>query len=318
MNLIPDNVDLSQYMDGPDFKAKVRSARDFQEAVKAKLNPPKFTPKAPSMLLRKGGGIEFRPAEVTAWVGFNGHRKSMFTSQLMLDMAVQRQRVLIVSLEMDPADTMLRMVKQASGEAAPNHHTVDDFHTWTDGRLWLFDHVGNLSVDHAFALCRYFATELNGTQVILDSMMMICQSEEKLDEQKRFSTGLIRLAQETGLHIHVVTHCRKPQAGGEEKLPTRYEIRGSSAISDQSHNVMIVWMNKAKYAKLEENPNNTEAGSQPCAVIKCDKQRNGRWEGKLALWFHEPSLRFCDDRTSEVQPYAMLREEAYTPDLVTA
>lgn len=307
MNLIPDNVDLSAYMDGPDFKAQVRSAADFKGAVKAKLNPAKTAIKAPSILIEKAGGIEFRPAEVTAWVGFNGHRKSMFTSQVMLDMAIQRQRVLIVSLEMDPADTMLRMLKQASGVGMPSDRAIDEFHQWTNDRLWLFDHVGNLSVDHAFALCRYFATELKGTHVILDSMMMICQSEEKLDEQKRFSTGLIRLGQETGLHIHVITHCRKPQAGGEERLPTRYEIRGSSAISDQSHNVMIVWMNKAKYAKLEENPNDVDAGAQPCAVIKCDKQRNGRWEGKLKLWFHEPSLRFCDDRTSEVQPYAMLR-----------
>ena len=30
-------------------------------------------------------------------------------------------------------------------------------------------------------------------------------------------------------------------------------------------------MNKAKYAKLEENSNDFEALEQPCAVVKCDK-----------------------------------------------
>jgi len=308
MNFIHDDVDLSSYMEGPDFRAKVRGASEFRDAVKSRMRPKFDAVRAPSMLLEKGRGIEFRPREVTAWMGYNGHRKSMFTSQMVLDMAVQRQKTLIVSLEMDPAETLLRMVRQASGEKSPSDQTIDAFHDWTDGRIWLFDHVGNLAVDHAFALCRYFA-EMGGTQVVLDSMMMICQSEEKLDEQKLFSTGVVRLAQETGLHIHVITHCRKPQSGGEDKVPTRYDIRGSSAISDQAHNVMVVWMNKAKYAKLEAYPHDPAPHEEPCAVIKCDKQRNGKWEGKIKLWMDESSLRFCGDRMSRVMPYEFLSRE---------
>lgn len=303
MNFVPDTVDLNAYMGGPDFSAQVRNASEFQNLVLERLRPPEARERHPSMLLAKGHGIEFRPGEVTAWVGYNGHRKSMFTSQVALDLAVQRQRILIVSLEMDPADTLVRMTRQATGYAVPGRDMVVKFHEWTDDRLWMFDHVGSLSVDHAFALCRYFADVHKGTHVILDSMMMICTSEERLDEQKRFSTGLVRLAQETKMHVHVITHCRKPASGDEAKLPSRYEIRGSSAISDQAHNVMIVWMNKSKYAKLEENSNDFEAMEQPCAVIKCDKQRNGKWEGKIKLWHHEGSLRFCDDRMTAVKPY---------------
>jgi twinkle protein len=310
MHLIPDNTDLSAYMEAPPFAAKVRSAADYASAVKQKLRPPQFRKASPSLLIDKARStIEFRPGEVTAWVGYNGHRKSMFTSQAMLDMAVQGQRVLIVSLEMDPADTMERMTRQASGEAYPVDRMVDDFHRWTDNRLWLFDHVGQLSVDHALALCRYFSEVLHGTHVVLDSMMMICTSEERLDEQKRFATDLCRLAQETGLHVHVITHCRKPSGEkGEEKLPTRYDIRGSGAISDQAHNVMVVWMNKRKYEKLERNPNDIDALAEPCAVVKCDKQRKGSWEGKIALWHDGPSLRFCGDRTSPITPYSLFNE----------
>lgn len=306
---IPDSIDLNDYIEPPEFAAKVRSALDFKHAVRQKLKPEQDRIKSPTMLLGKvADGIEFRSGELTAWVGYNGHRKSMFTSQVALDLAVQDQRILIVSLEMDPSDTLARMVRQASGVECPNDRMIDKFHEWTDGRIWLFDHVGNLSVDKAFALCRYFADQHKGTHVFLDSMMMICASEEKLDEQKRFSTGLVRLAQETGLHIHVITHCRKPAAGDESKLPSRYEIRGSSAISDQAHNVMVVWMNKSKYAKLEENPNEIEALGQPCAVVKCDKQRNGRWEGKIKFFHDGSSLRFCDDRITAVQPYHLFHE----------
>ena len=308
MNLIPDNIDLSAYMDTPDFHAKVRSAKDFREQVKAALKPEERRVRSPEILLQKAQNtIEFRSVEVTAWVGYNGHRKSMFTSQLALDLAVQQQRVLIVSLEMDPKDTMTRMTRQAAGIAHPDDMAVDQFHDWTDGRLWLFDHMGAISVDHAMALCRYFKDQLAGTHVFLDSMMMICTSEERLDEQKKFSTGIVRLAQETGLHVHVITHCRKPPSGKDDNVPSRYDIRGSGAISDQAHNVIAVWMNKAKYAKLEQFPGDMEAHADPCAVVKVDKQRNGKWEGAMKLWHHEASLRFCDDRTSPVKPYAMLR-----------
>ena len=309
MKLISSSIDLNDYIEPPEFAAKVRSASDLQDEVKKRLRPEETRIHHPTMLLSKvSQGIEFRPGEVTAWVGYNGHRKSMFTSQVALDLAVQRQKVLIVSLEMDPADTMARMTRQSCGTAQPNDRMIGQFHRWTDSRLWLFDHIGNLSVDKSLALCRYFADQHKGTHVFLDSMMMICASEEKLDEQKRFATGLVRLAQETGLHIHVITHCRKPNADGESKLPSRYEIRGSSAISDQAQNVMVVWMNKAKYAKLEENASDLEANEQPCAVVKCDKQRSGKWEGKIKLWHDESSLRFCDDRTSKVLPYHLFDE----------
>ena len=304
MKLIQDDIDLSAYMDTPDFRAKVRSAADFREATKLALRPPEQAERFPEILIPNAHDtIAFRPGEVTAWVGYNGHRKSMFTTQVALDMAVQEQRVLIVSLEMQPQDTMARMTRQATGVAFPSPSMIDRFHEWTDGRLWLFDHVGTISVDHAFALCRYFRKEIGGHHVFLDSMMMICTSEERLDEQKMFSTGVCRLAQETGLHVHVITHCRKPMHG-DDKVPTRYDIRGSGAISDQAHNVMAVWMNKAKYAKLEQDPGDMDAHCEPCAVVKCDKQRGGKWEGKIKLWNDSRSLRFCEDRISEVRPYA--------------
>jgi twinkle protein len=311
MQMIPDDIDLSSYMDTPDFHAKVRSAADFRDLVKLGLRPPEKAKQYPGMLIPNAHNtIQFRPGEVTAWVGYNGHRKSMFTSQVALDMAVQGERVLIVSLEMDPAATIQRMVRQATGVAFPSDSMVDQFHDWTRGKVWLFDHIGTISVDHAFALCRYFKEQLDGTHVFLDSMMMICTSEERLDEQKKFSTGVCRLVQETGLHAHVITHCRKPMHG-DDKVPTRYDIRGSGAISDQAHNVIAVWMNKAKYAKLEQNPNDFEAAEEPCAVVKCDKQRNGKWEGKFKLWNDSRSLRFCDNRTSEVLPYRFLTEPGF-------
>lgn len=311
MDLIPDSVDLNDYLGESEFLATVRSASDFAEQVKADLDPHKPQDSAPGLLLRKTRGLlQFRPGEVTVWAGYNGHRKSMMTSQASVDLASQGERVLIASLEMLPWRTMSRITRQACGSAHPVATMIDSFHSWTDGKLWLFDHVGRIAPARALALCRYFADVHRGTHVVLDSWMMICSSEEHLDEQKQFSTDLCRLAQETGLHVHVVAHCRKPSGtGSEDKPPTRYDIRGSGAISDQAANTLIVWMNKKKFAKLDSNPNDIKAMNEPCGILRCDKQRNGAWEGSIQIWHDRASLRFCDNRTSAVEPYRFIRDQ---------
>ncbi len=309
MDLIKDSSDLNDYLGESEFHASVRSASDFADQVKADLDPHKPEDSAPGLLLRKTRRLlHFRPGEVTVWAGYNGHRKSMMTSQAAVDLAAQGERVLIASLEMLPWRTMSRITRQACGAEHPTAAMIDKFHSWTAGKLWLFDYVGRIAPARALALCRYFADVHRGTHVVLDSWMMVCSSEEHLDEQKQFSTDLCRLAQETGLHIHVVAHCRKPSGtGSEDKPPTRYDIRGSGAISDQAANTLIVWMNKRKFAKLDSNPNDIEALSEPCGILRCDKQRNGAWEGSVQVWHDQASLRFCDDRTSAVEPYRFIR-----------
>jgi twinkle protein len=301
----PDDIDFGMYMRQTNPQAKVRAASAFMDSLKAKFEDKRGERKPHMFSTKLRQAIEFRPGEVTCWAGYNGHKKSMFTGQVALDLLVQKQRTLMASFEMDCADTIARMACQAFGVERPAPTSLERFAKWTDGRLWMFDHVGRIGVDECLATCNYFAAKLDGAHVFLDSMMMICASEEKLDEQKQFTTDIVRLAQETGLHIHVIAHCRKPATGDEGKPPSKYDIRGSAAISDQAHNVITVWSNKAKVAALEKNPYDGDAQAQPDAAVTIEKQRNGKTEGRFKLWFHEQSMRFMDDRTSPVEPYVM-------------
>lgn len=302
-------IDFSAYLRDTEASVKVRPASVFAEELRAEFAERTGKRTAEMFSTKLRNCIEFRPGEVTCWAGYNGHRKSMFTGQVALDLCVQRERVLLASFEMQPARTLARMARQAFGVGRPSAPALDRFAEWTDGRLWLFDHVGRINPAQCMAVCRYFAEERQGTHVFIDSMMMVCASEESLDEQKQFMTDLVRLAQETGLHVHLVAHCRKPQSG-DERAPTKYDMRGSAALSDQSHNVILVWANRAKHAALQlspANPKHIEALDHPDAVVTVDKQRNGAFEGKLQLWFHDESFRFMDDRTSPIEPYAMDR-----------
>lgn len=303
--LSDDSIDWAAYEQATEPKIHVRKASEFGDDLAAEFTHRTKAQRSVMFSTKLRGAIEFRPGEITVWAGFNGHRKSMFSGQVALDLCVQREPVLIVSLEMTPARTLGRMVRQAMASAWPTKAQQDEFIRWTDGRLWLFDHVGKLSPSLCLAVCRYFAEELKGRHVFIDSMMKVCQSEESLDEQKALVGNLCDVAEATGLHIHLVAHCRKPNGGDEDKPPTKYDIRGSAAISDQSHNIITVWQNKAKRAEREKTVQDADKMAKPDALITIEKQRNGETEGRFGLWFHDQSLRFCDDRGSPIEPYVL-------------
>jgi hypothetical protein len=54
------------------------------------------------------------------------------------------------------------------------------------------------------------------------------------------------------VHIHLVAHSRKPDKGGEAQIPRRYNIMGSSYISNKPSNVIVVWRNRRKQDELEQ------------------------------------------------------------------
>jgi twinkle protein len=189
--ILRDDIDFSSYLTMTEPRSKVRAASAFADELAEELAPGRVDT-APTMFSTKlRDRLHFRPGEVTAWAGYNGHKKSMFVGQVVLDLCAQNERALIVSLEMAPRVSLARMARQAAGVAYPGRNFLGEFTRWTDGRLWLFDHAGRISPALCLAVLRYFADELKGTQVVIDSMMMVCASEESMDEQKQFTTDLV-------------------------------------------------------------------------------------------------------------------------------
>lgn len=305
-----DTIDWRAYAQASEPALKVRQASAFSDDLAQAFvirAPGDYGPHMHSTKL--GTDLEFRPTEVTIWAGYNGHKKSMFTGQVALDLCAMDQRTLIISLEMQPASTLARMARQALATRFPSTQRQAEFMNWTDGRLWLFDHVGKISPALCVAVLRYFSAELKGQHVFIDSLMKVCQSEESLDEQKQLMSDICDVAKETGLHIHLVAHCRKPSAGGDEKPPTKYDLRGSSSISDLAHNVVTVWANKAKAAALKKDPMDAKQ-NEPDMAITVEKQRNGEFEGRVSAWFDPMTFRFVNDRVSCVEPYPIHRKPA--------
>lgn len=299
--IFADEIDFAAYEQETDAQQKVKPAglwiQELMDRIKSPIKPVQAV-----MPWRKTHGmVQFRPGEVTVWGGANGNGKSLVTGQIALSLCAQGEKVCIASFEMKPSKTLERMGRQFSGfnpndpafsgsdEATKELLDVyQQFKEWTDGRLWLYDQQGTVTTRQVCAVVRYCAKERGITHFFVDSLMKCVSGEDDYNGQKLFVDELTAIARDNGIHIHLVHHIRKP--ADESHKPTKYDYKGSGAITDQVDNVISVWRNKAKEKKREEGKGVDE--KEPDALLICDKQRNGEWEGSIGLWFDRPSMQY--------------------------
>lgn len=283
MQLIPDDIDFAAYMAEPEGH-KVRPASDWlQDTIDSFYLPPDTTP-VPCMLWNKTREkVKFRPGEVSLWAGINGHGKSMFLSQVVLDLCYQAERVMVASFEMLPARQMHRMSRQAYAGREPTIPFLQSFSRWTDGRLWLYDHVGAVEWRKVIAVMRYAVQHFGVTHFVIDSLMKCVKGEDDYNGQKDFVNDLCAFALAHRVHVHLVHHVRKGE--NEQKAPGKFDVKGAGAITDQVDNVFIVWRDK----KAER-----ERKGDPSCIVACEKQRNGEFEGKFGFWFDVDSQQYLE------------------------
>lgn len=285
MQLIDDNIDFSAYMEDTQQHNVLPASSWLQETIDSFYLPANTAP-APTMLWTKTKDkVKFRPGEISIWAGVNGHGKSMFLSQVSLDLCSQSERVMIASFEMRPVKQMHRMSRQACADREPEIGLLNRFHAWTDERLWLYDHVGAVEWRKVIAVMRYARKNFGITHFIVDSLMKCVKGEDDYNGQKDFVNELCAFAQAHNVHIHLVHHVRKGES--EHKTPGKFDIKGAGAITDMVDNVFIVWRNK----QAEQSAN----GEATC-ILSCEKQRNGEFEGKFGFWFDVDSQQYLESQ----------------------
>jgi twinkle protein len=249
-----------------------------------------------------GGKFNLRPAEVTLWLGYNGHGKSLILGQVANHLMELNEKVCIASMEMRPYATMARMCRQAFSVHTPTIDLIRGYHSWTDGRLWIYDQNGSTPATRVINLCRY-ASSIGIRHIIIDSMMKVVGREDDYNGQKEFVDSLCILARDTGLHIHLIHHSRK--GADESKQPGKMDAKGSGAITDLVDNCVSVWRRKTPDAS---------AGDYDC-LLKVDKQRHGEWEGIFGLYFNAETQCYCEDGLRKSQRLkiagAEVHEEAF-------
>ena len=284
MEIIEDDVDFSLYDNRGEWH-KIRRASDWKTQLQERIeSPEEFC--GDTLPWQKMEGFRLRKSEVTVWAGINGHGKSMLLSHVMLhQMKSHEKRVVIASMEMTPVKTMERMLRQDSGGSSPTIQYAEKFSEWTNGKLWIYDHLGMVNADKMLAVVRYSISSMKCDHFVIDSLMKCGIQSDNYNGQKEFLNELCGIALETGVHIHLVAHARKGER--ETNRLDKFDIKGASEITDQVDNVVLIHRNKMK-----ENDKTGKLEDEPDAFVAVAKQRHGDWEGTAGLWFDRESMAY--------------------------
>jgi len=292
MQLIKDDIDLSEYMSDAGKEHRVIPASSWKNEVIDCFHKPDETPKIRMPWLKTQSEFHFRPSEVSLWAGINGHGKSQIVGQVAHYLCEQNQKVAMASLEMRPVATMARMTRQAYGSDMPPVQYIEKFSQWTDGRLWVYDHVGSSDPRTMAAVIRYAVDKFGVQHFIVDNLMKVVNGEDDYNAQKDFVNSLCVIARDTGCHINLVLHIKKLK--NETDIPNKFDIKGSGAITDLVDNVFIVWRNKAKESAIRMGEE--YSADDPDCLLILDKQRHGETEGRYRLYFDKGSMQYMEDR----------------------
>jgi twinkle protein len=303
--IVPDEIDLSAF-EAEEGGAKVRPASYWADKVIERMYPPAGSTLAGACLPwgKTHGNIRLRPGEVSLWPGINGHGKSILTSHVALSLCCHGERVLIASMEMKPEATLARMSRQLSGHQDPAIKMIRSFLSWSDDRLWLYDQLGTVHPMRMAAVVRYGIEKLGITHFFIDSLMKVVHAEDDYNAQKSFVDNLCVIARDNGVHVHLIHHSKK--LSDEFSPPGKFDAKGTGAITDLVDNVFTTWRNKRKEEKVARG--DAVDKGEPDAMVICDKQRHGEWEGRIALWYHKESMQYLPQPASLPAQYSQLMD----------
>ena len=305
--ITPDSLDFAAYLAESEPHAKVLPATAWREELIDVVENGNHIYGAKLPWAKTHDLIRFRGGEVTLWQGINGHGKSQLLGMVALGFAAQGESVCIASFEMTPKATLYRMLRQVAQSGNPSSLFANEFIDWLTGKFWIYNQMGSATPEMLAAVIRYCADRLQIKHVVIDSLMRVVKGEDDYNRQKDFVGLLCSLARDYNLHIHLVHHVRKMES--EFDVPGKFHSKGSGAITDQVDQVLTVWRNKKKEREIEKLIHNRnvpdEILAKSDALLICDKNRHGDWEGDVKLWFHPVSLQYTANM--QRQPIDLMR-----------
>lgn len=295
--LMVDEVDIAAYLENTEGQARLRSPGNWiDDAIKTLYAPDHergaYLPWSTMNQVRLRGG------DVTIWSGYNETRKSFITSQVALSCADQGEPAVIASFEMRPVDTVIRMVRQWTLKVQPTPEMFHQFGRWAEGRIWIYNQMGQCNLKKVLAVSRYAADVLKAKQVVIDSMMRVVEKTDDYSGQKAVIDRLLDIAQQYNIHCHIVAHNKKPS---DHEKQSRYSIKGASEISDLAPNIICV--------ERPENEDGSKPDGEPDARLIVMKHRGVNWKGSANLYLAGQTGAFFDNKHGVEPDFGVLREQ---------
>jgi twinkle protein len=296
------SVDVGKYAI-PEDSHLLRSPMAFVDDVLAEFADTE--PKGDTMPAGKTHELmRFRPGEVSLWVGYKESYKTTFISEMVTRWSCVGVKCAVSSLEMAAAVLLAKQVRQALARATPSPSQVLRALEAMSESLTIYDVTGRVAPRHLISIMRYCALELGVRHFVLDNLTMILSADnDRAAEHQAFVGDAMTVAKTTGMHIHLVAHCYKPEGGDENRIPSGYNARGTGTAPDMVDNILVVWRNKKKEDARDAEKITDEQREQPDMLVKVDKQRHARYRGRLNFWFAGDTLRFNPSGIEDPEPF---------------
>ena len=224
--------------------------------------------------------VRFRDSEVTLWGGVNGSGKSLLVGQVLLFLPSDIP-ILIASLEMPPAQTIVRMARQSAGQIAITDRYIDEFMELTDN-FWIYDQLDTVDPNRILGLIHYAAQEYGIKHFMIDALVKCGIAPDDYAGQSAFADRLCWAAKTEKVHIHLVHHIRKGEREGA--MPDKFSIKGAGELTDLVDNVAIVHRCRDKERKVAAGESVDRF--EPDLILRWAKQRHFSWEGDINLYWH--------------------------------
>ena len=256
--------------------------------------------------------LKFRETESSLWHGFTKHGKTVGLDFCCMFFGLQNIKSCRASMEIPAKMTLKNSIRQILGKRKPEDEAeYDRVLAWMDTWCWIYDHVGQTSVDDLFDVFSYAAKKYGIKHFIIDSLMKLDINEEDHNEVKTFMNRLLDFAREFSVHVHLVAHDKKPDSKHPEERywPDKYSVRGSAHMVDLAHNILCMWRNKKKERLVREAGDDRELLDELResydALFIVQGQRGGEGEEPIKqLWFDTgESWQFREDRGEEIRNF---------------
>lgn len=304
MNHIPDNIDFAEYLKATEHKTTIVHSSAFLEELLDSYRPKDRSKRVYMPWEKTKKLFHFRPGEVTIWAGESGQGKSLVMNQVLMSLLSQDNKICLASLELTAAETFKRLLRiyshvcfedeDSSYLTEKQLQTLDDAAEEMLGftkNMWLFHRLGNVDSVLLLGSMKYAADKFGVQHFIIDNLQKCIPGTDNYNAEKDFVSDLFDMAKETGCHVHLVHHTKKPVKSGEE--PDKSSIKGSSSITDIVDNVFIIWRNLTKEAEEQKQTPSESKMKEPDTFIKSVKQRHysgsSVGEQTFGLWFDRHS-----------------------------
>lgn len=197
----------------------------------------------PTLDAALGGGLT--PSRSYIVAARSGIGKTSFACNVALRFVQSGRRVLFVSLEMEPADIVMKMMADATNSqinSLYDPHRFAEAMEATGGWSTLEIMHGRKTVNDVETRVREMRRE--GLDLVVVDYLQLVRPSSRRDnrtvEVSEISNDLKLLAMENQVPLLVLSQLRRPGAGHTDTKPSLYELRESGAIENDADAVLLL------------------------------------------------------------------------------